>query len=146
MDFQAHEEEIKSGARNDESLDKDNTIQLNEATRHLTLYNKSMEKIDELEGHTKLSTSSNDESITWKVVKEGTDDESKVAQERDKDLFKSEDFPIIQSMTYKEINKCDYKTGFWKLWPGTIEGDVTLINDLIQNENMQQKEKTSEVN
>ena len=44
-------------------------------------------------------------------------------------------------MTYKEINKCNYKTAFWKLWPGTIEGDVVLINNSIQKKYIQQKEK-----
>ena len=53
-------------------------------------------------------------------LKEVIDDELKVAQQWDEDWFKSKDFPIIQSMTYEEINKCNYKTGFWKLWPGTI--------------------------
>ena len=72
---------------------------------------------------------------------EVTDDELKEAQERDQDLFKSKDFPIIQSMTYEEINKYDYDTGFWKLWPGKIEGDVTLINNSIQKENIRRKEK-----
>ena len=90
-----------------------------------------MEKIHELEGHTEKVT-----SITWKVVKEETDDQLNVARERDKDLFKSKDFPILQSITKQERYKYDYKTGFWKLWPGTIEGDVTLINDSIQKENI----------
>ena len=44
-------------------------------------------------------------------------------------------------MTYEERKKCDYKTGFWKLWPCTIEGDVTLIKDSIQKEIIQRKEK-----
>ena len=37
-----------------------------------------MEKIHELERHTEIVTSSNDGSITWKVVKEVTDDELKL--------------------------------------------------------------------
>ena len=96
-----------------------------------------MEKIHKLEGHTEIVISYNDRSITWKVVKEVTDDELKVAQELDKDLFKSENFTIIQSMIYKERNKCNHKTGFWKLWSGAIEGGVTLINDPIQKENIE---------
>ena len=44
LDFQFHEEEIESGADNDEILDKDNTIQANEATRHLELNNKAWKK------------------------------------------------------------------------------------------------------
>ena len=41
LDFQAHEEEIKSGAGNDGSLDIDITIQFNEATKNLEQYNKA---------------------------------------------------------------------------------------------------------
>ena len=140
LDFQSHEEEPESVAGNDASLDEDIT-QYNEATRHLELYNKAWKKIHELEGHTEIVTSANDGSITWKVVKEVTDDELKASRERDEELFKSKNFSIIQSMTYEERNKCDYKTGFWKLWPGTIEGDVHLINDSIQKENARRKEK-----
>ena len=44
LDFHSHEEEIESVAGNDETLDKDNTIQFNEATRHLELYNKAWKK------------------------------------------------------------------------------------------------------
>ena len=40
-------------------------------------------------------------------------------------------------MIYKERNKCNHKTGFWKLWSGAIEGGVTLINDPIQKENIE---------
>ena len=44
LDFQAHEEEIESGAGNDDSLDEDSTIQFNEATRYLEQYNKVWKK------------------------------------------------------------------------------------------------------
>ena len=140
LDVQSQEEEIDSGAGNGESLDKD-ISQYNEATRHLELYNNAWKQIYELEGHTEIVTSANDGSITWKVIKEFTDDELKASRERDEELFKAKDFPIIQSLTYEERNKCDYKTGFWKLWPGTIEGDVHLINNSIEKENIRRKEK-----
>ena len=140
LDVQSQEEDIESCSGNDEKLDKD-ISQYNEATRHLELYNNAWKSIHELEGHTEIVTSAKDGSITWKVVKEVIDDELKASRERDEELFKAKDFPIIQSMTYEERNKCDYKTGFWKLWPGTIEGDVHLINNSIEKENIRRKEK-----
>ena len=57
-------------------------------------------------------------------------------RERGQELFESRNFPIIQNMTYEERIKFDFKIWFWKLCLGTIEGDVALINDLIQKESM----------
>ena len=44
-------------------------------------------------------------------------------------------------MTYEEKNECDFKTGLWKLWPGSIDGDVETISNSITNKNVRQKEK-----
>ena len=81
LEFLSHKEEIESSVGYDETLDKDHTIQLNEATRHLELYIKAWKKIHKFEGPTEIVTNCNDGSITWKVVKEVTDDGLTVAQE-----------------------------------------------------------------
>ena len=91
LDFLCYEVEIENSAGNYETSDEDNIIQFNEATGHLELYNKAWKKNQELEGHKEIVTSYNDESITWKVVKEVTDDEFKVAREQDEELYKSKD-------------------------------------------------------
>ena len=38
-------------------------------------------------------------------------------------------------------NECDFKTGLWKLWPGSIDGDVQTINNFITDKNARRKEK-----
>ena len=86
-------------------------------------------------------TSSSDGSITWTVVSQVTVDELKEAIERDHILFQSNNFPILHHMTYEEKNECDFKIGLWKLWPGSIDGDVETINNSITNENTRRKEK-----
>ena len=50
------------------------------------------EKINKLEGHTGIVTSSNGGSITWKVVKEVTNDKLKVARELNEDYLSQKIF------------------------------------------------------
>ena len=96
-----------------------------------------MEKIEKLEGHKERVLSSNDGSITWTVRNEDLDQ----ARIDDENLFKSKDFPNLQNITYEERERCDYKTGFWKLCPSTIEEDVEVINKSIRQENIFRKER-----
>ena len=107
----------------------------------MAIYNQAWHKICELEGHTERVTSSSDGSITWTVVSQVTDDELKDARERDHRLFQSNDFPILHNTTYEEKKESDFKTGLWKLWPGSIDGDVETINNSIIDENIRQNEK-----
>ena len=44
-------------------------------------------------------------------------------------------------MTYEKKNECDLKTGLWKLWPDSIDGDVEIINNSITDEKIRRKEK-----
>ena len=75
------------------------------------------------------------------AVSQVTDDELKEAREKDHILFQSNDFPILHNMTFEEENKCDFKTGLWKLSPCSIDGDVETINNSITDKNIRQKEK-----
>ena len=100
--FQADEDHIESAPYNDSFLGEKITRKTNEATWHLAIYNQAWRKIRGLEGHTERVTSSSDDSITWTVVSQVTDDELKEARERDHILFQSNDFPILHNMTYEE--------------------------------------------
>ena len=44
-------------------------------------------------------------------------------------------------MTHKEKNECDFKTSLCKLWPGSIDGDIEIINNSITDEKIRRKEK-----
>ena len=113
----------------------------NEVTRHLQIYSEAWDKINKLVGHTETVSSSNDGSIKWTVVREVTDDVLKEEREKDELQFNSKNFPILQNMSDDERSKLDYKTGLWKLWPGTIEENVTKINMSIMQDNIWRKQK-----
>ena len=44
-------------------------------------------------------------------------------------------------MTYEGKNECNFKTGLWKLWPGSIDSVIETINNSITDKNIRQKEK-----
>ena len=111
---------------------------INEATKHVAVYNQAWQKICGQEGYTGRVTSSSDGSITWTVVCHITNDELKEAREMNHTLFQSNDFPISHNMNYEEKSECDFKTGLWKLCPCSIDGDVETINNSITDENIRQ--------
>ena len=108
----------------------------NKATRYLVIDNQVWQKTGGLKNNTKRVTSSSDGSITWTVVSQVFDDELKEARERVHILFQSNDFPILHNMTYVQKIECNFKTGLWKSWPDSIDGDVETINNSITDENI----------
>ena len=140
-EIQVDEDSLENVPNNDFCWAEEDVRNTSEATRHLKIYNEAWNKIRKLEGHTETVSSSNDGSIKWTVVREITDDVLKEVREKDELNFKLKNFPILQNMSDDERSKLDYKTGLWKLWPGTIEENVTKINTSIMQDNIRRKQK-----
>ena len=111
---------------------------MNDATRHRGVLSDSWKKIHELEGHTVEVENRTEGKVVWKVIKECVADEFADVRAYEQELFDSEEFNVGK----ESINTdWDYNKSFWYLWGGTIDEDVSIINESIMSENRVRRDK-----
>ena len=75
-----------------------------------------------------------DGTVLWKVVEKVTTDKFEEVRKYEDDLFDNKNYCAIESN--EVTNDGEYNKAFWHIWPATIDGDMTKINDAIVNDNI----------
>ena len=137
------EQEDMNMPNNDFCFDEDDFIAykdgMNLATQHLGKQREAWNKIRAMEGEEYVANTSNDGSITWKVVKEVVYDEMSKTIEKEIQFLK-------KNISLQDGTQTENLNGyFWYMYPGNASDDLVVLNASIDAENESRKERYQRV-
>ena len=113
--------------------------QMNDATRHLSTYKTTWDKIKDLEGTEVESKNAKDGSIKWKVVASESVTEDLFTDVRNKE-HAFMDAKLLPVKSEEDFDNSDgFAKIFMKLWPNDMEVDRMRLNKVIAIENVKRK-------
>ena len=110
-----------------------------ENARHHSNWMNAWRTINELEGHEVECRNNSDGKIVWKVVREIEDDQFRAIREKENALYRTKYIPVHS--TEVEFGDESFSQSFWALWPGTLDEDVKMLEEIMEKENKHRKEK-----
>ncbi len=102
---------------------------MNEATRHIGVYNSTWTKIRELEGKV-VECKHADGDVHWKIVESVEDDEFKERKKAEWKMYQDFFLPVSEELCIDDPD--DLSKVFWAMWPKKIDSDLASLNEIIQ--------------